>query len=159
MATEPVAEEKELSRVYEVAYLVAPNVPEDKVAEEVTSIKSLLETNGAFVLSDEFPRFRQLAYTLAKSLGGKNAKFSNAYFGWVKFEAGAAKLQDIKEGLSREANLVRFLVVKVDRESRRPMRAPVWRGREVKHEAPKTEKAPAVSEAELDKTIEELLVE
>src|SRR6185503_4255804 len=161
MTEERSAEEKAPQRAYELAYLVSPNTAEDKVAETVSSLKTLIEKRGAFVLSDEFPKFRQLAYTLIKPLGGKNEKYTNAYFGWIKFEAGADSLAALKADLEHEQILVRFLLVKVDRESKFPSKPAFWRKESPKRETPKPEAktGPAMSEAEIDKTIEELVVE
>ena len=153
-------EEKGPPRAYELAYLVSPNVPEDKVAEVVSRIKAVLEKQGVFILSDEFPKFRQLAYTLVKPLGGRNEKYTNAYFGWVKFEVFAANLEAIKTDIEREAQLVRFLIVKTEKESKFAAKAGFWRKDTVKRETPKIEvKVPSMTEAEMDKTIEALIVE
>ena len=162
--TEPIAEEKAPGQVYEVAYLVSSNVPEEKVGDVVSRVKTALEKQGAFVLADEFPRFRQLAYTLIKPLGGKNEKHTNAYFGWVKFEVASGNISNIKDDIESDADIVRFLIIKTTRERKTSVRPQMWR-----HEAPKREvistiptsekKVPTMTEAEIDKTIEELIVE
>lgn len=157
--TEQNSEEKALNRVYELAYLVSPNIAEDKLAEQVSSIKALLEKHGAFVISEEYPKFRQLAYNMVKPMGGKNEKYSNAYFGWVKFEVSVEGALSIKDELKKMSQLVRLLIVKTERETKYPAKTAFWKDmpkREVKAE-PKT--GPSMSEAEIDKTIEELVVE
>src|ERR1043165_9866699 len=110
MSADIPAAEKLPSRVYELAYLISPTIGEDKIAESVSRIKALLEKHGAFVLSDEFPRFRQLSYTLVKPIGGKNEKYASAYFGWVKFETEGKKLEELEADLARESHIVRFLL-------------------------------------------------
>lgn len=152
------SEEKAALRVYELAYLLSPNVGEDKLGETVSRIKSVLEKRGAFLISDEFPRFRQLAYTMIKPLGGRNEKFTSAYFGWIKFEIVPAAEADLKADFKQEGAIVRFLIVKTEREAQPPPRAFVRR-ETVKREAAKTEGKGTMTEAEIDKTIEELLVE
>lgn len=162
MSQEAVAAEKVAQKVYEVAYLVSPIVPEEKVGEVVGRIKSVLEKQGAFVLSDEFPRFKQLAYTLVKPLGGKNEKYATAFFGWIKFEGNTSVPVILQTALERDTDIVRFLVIKTERERKTSTRAPLWRRETPKREAVvKTEekKAPSMTEAELDKTIEELIAE
>lgn len=156
-------QEKPITHVYEVGYLVAPTISEDKVSEVVTAIKTLLETHGCFVISDEFPKFRQLAYALTKPLGGKNEKYTSAYFGWIKFEATASALSLFRAELEREMRLVRFLIVKTEREVRVSTRTFFKPRSPVKREPIKTTERPirgtGMTEAELDKQIEELVVE
>ena len=153
-------EEKGPSRAYELAYLISPNVPEDKVAEVVSRIKAALEKQGVFILSDEFPKFRQLSYTLVKPLGGKNEKYTSAYLGWVKFEAAASTLEAIKTEIEGETQLIRFLIVKTEKEGKFSNKPAFWRKDAPKREAPKAEaKVPSMTEAEMDKTIEALIVE
>ncbi|OHA18748.1 MAG: 30S ribosomal protein S6 [Candidatus Taylorbacteria bacterium RIFCSPHIGHO2_01_FULL_46_22b] len=158
MVSEQNTEEKGQTRVYEVAYLVSPHVAEDKIAEVVSHIKQALEQRGAFVISDEYPKFRPLAYTVVRQHEGKNEKYQTAYFGWVKFELGASTLADLKKTLEQENRLIRFLIVKVDRETKLSVRPQFWRKETVHKETPKPD-APKMTEAEIDKTIEELVVE
>ena len=103
-----------------------------------------------------------------KRLGGKNLKISNAYFGWVKFELPGETIGKIKTELDALDSLIRFLLVKTVRENtmiqaravytRRPEIAP-------KKETPKADPAKeevhttGMTDAELEKTIEELVVE
>ena len=136
MTTEQVVDEKVPARVYEVAYLVSPNVPEEKVAEVVGRLKAVLEKQNAFILSDEFPKFRQLAYTLVKPLGGKNEKYPSAYFGWIKFEVSASVLEEIQRAFERDSELVRFLIVKVDKDSKIKSKPVFWRKDTIKRDAP-----------------------
>ena len=162
--TETETAEKTAGKVYEVAYLVSPNVGEEKVGEVVSRVKASLEKGGAFVIADEYPRFRPLAYTLVKPLGGKNEKYTTAFFGWVKFEGPVSVLETLKADLDRDADIVRFLIVKTDREIKVTNRAPMYRRESVKREplvkaVADEQAAPAISEAELDKTIEELIAE
>ena len=154
-------EEKIPARVYEVAYLLNPNIGEEKIGEEINRIKSALERRGAFIISDEFPRFRQLAYEMVKPLGGHNEKYTSAYFGWVKFEIGAEAAIAVKTDFDQDPQIIRFLITKTERESQPAPKVFVRRERPLRV-TPKVEgKAPgsAMTEAEIDKTIEELLVE
>lgn len=161
MQTTEATEEKVLARLYELAYLISPHVSEEKLTEAVGRIKSVFEKQGIFIVFEEFPKFRPLAYTLIKPLGGKNEKYTNAYFGWMKFETPGASLAEVTTALEKDADIVRFLLVKVGRDQKTSMRAPLWRRDAPKRETVKAEspKGPAMSEAEIEKTIEELIVE
>jgi len=161
MAESADNQDKKPERAYELAYSVSSRVSEDKLGDVVMRLKNILEKQGVFVTFDEFPRFRQLAYALTKSLGGKNEKYSNAYFGWMRFETNATALAEINAGFERDADIVRFLIVKTDRDYKTSIHTPPRRREMPKRDAIKANvvKAPSMTEAEIDKTIEELIAE
>ncbi len=138
MQSVETAEEKVSARLYELAYLVSPHVSEEKLNETVGRVKGLFEKNGIIVSFEDFPKFRQLAYALVKPLGGKNEKYTNAYFGWMKFEATSEALSSVKMALEKDLDIVRFLIVKVGRDQKTSMRAPLWRRDAPKRETVKT---------------------
>jgi ribosomal protein S6 len=153
------AEKSELT-VYEVGFLVSAQIPEEKVADEVSEIRGIIEKSGGMILAEEFPRARVLAYTILKPVQGKNEKHASAYFGWIKFEAPSTAAPEVKSKIQVMKNIVRSLLVKTVREA--PVQKTYFKRKPVSTE-PKTQKVtedrPTISEAELDKTIEELVVE
>lgn len=157
----------ESQKVYEVGYLLSSGIPEEKLADEVNTIKSLIEKNGGTFISDEFPKIRQLAYVIPKTIGTTKQKFTHAYFGWVKFEAESVGLPVIKEGLEKNDNIVRFLLIKTVRENTMSSIKPPLivrkdgKGSEDKQSSVKEKEEPKthVSEEELDKSIDELVIE
>lgn len=159
--SDSIAEEKIPTKAYELAYLVSPNVSEEKLGEVVIRLKNILETQGVFVTFDEFPKFRQLAYVLEKPLSGKNEKYTSAYFGWMRFEANASAPIEIKAGFDKDADVVRFLIVKIDRDYKTSVHTPPRRREMPKRDVAKKEadKGPSMTEAEIDRTIEELIAE
>jgi ribosomal protein S6 len=155
-------QEIELMQVYELGFHIVPTIAEEKVANVFGDIKSLLEKNGAVFISEEYPKMRPLAYTMLKNEAGKNEKFNFAYFGWVKYELPKEATAEVKEKLEKNKEILRFLVIKTVREN-------TLYGHKIgKKEGEKTE-TPVVgvipeevimaSEEEIDKTIEELVVE
>lgn len=154
------------SKIYEVGYLVGAAVPEEKIAEEVALVRSVLEKNGAKVLFEELPRIKQLAYVIEKSVGGKREKHQTAYFGFTRFEVSGDSLADIKKGLEAIKNIVRIILIMVPKEIP-VVSKPLFKARveRPKVDLPKEKDKEAVTqratmtEAELDKTIEELVVE
>lgn len=157
------------ARIYEVGYLITPTVVENDVSREVTAIKDILEREHAAVISEEFPRFRPLAYPMRKrkrlagsgsaQAGGYDA-YTNGYFGWIKFEADGAHARRIDESLRQQPEILRYLIIRTVREStlaaQRPPRIPRTEHKEIQRSVPVS--AP-VSEAELDKSIEKLIAE
>lgn len=152
------------NRVYELGFYVVSSIPEEKVPAEVAIIKDLLIANGGVVISEEFPKLKNLAYTMTKVVGPKHLKFDTAYFGWVKFEMNPESIDVVKKAVERNDNIVRFLIVKTVRESTMSViKPPAFRSDSKSAptgEIPKNKeiKTP-VSEVELDKTIDALIVE
>ena len=160
------------SQIYEVGFHTVPSVEEVNLPKEVDAIKSLIEKNGGFFISEEMPKKIALAYTIVKNIDGKIQKFDSAYFGWVKFEMKTDKILNVREEMDLNKNVLRYLIIKTVKEStltpkdlfaktEAPKKLlPV--GRQAKPEKTKpvdVEKQVPVSEEDLDKTIEELVVD
>jgi len=156
--------------VYELGYHLLPAIAEDKVSNEVSVIKTLIEKNSGIFIAEEFPKLLQLAYIISRTEEGKRQKFKNAYFGWIKFEIAAENIATIKEALDDNENVLRFLLIKTVRESTLAPKKVFFE----KHEKEKLKETPKVplkpvvrqekskhtiSDEELDKTIEELVAE
>lgn len=104
--------------VYEVGYLIASSVPEEKVEEEVNILKKIIADNGASIISEEFPKRQPLAYTIRrKTVAGSYDKFDEAYFGWVKFEVGSSSIGSIKKAIEIIPSVIRLLVITTVREN------------------------------------------
>lgn len=162
---ETTQEEKEInSRVYELGFLIIPTVDENAVAGEGSRIKGIIESSGGILISDENPKSIPLAYAIDKRIGGKRKSFTTAYFGWVKFHADPVSVATLKKTIEGDQSILRFLIIKTVKENTLIQKRPFMgiRGKkkettEGKDEKSKEEIMP-VSEAELDKTIEELVI-
>ena len=117
-AEENISEENiSKSSVYEVGYLMVPTIAEENLGGEITSFKDTLQANGAVFISDEYPKLMELAYTMVRSINNKKQKFSNGYFGWVKFECSTSQAKVIKGILEKDERLIRYLFIKTVREN------------------------------------------
>ena len=141
------------TRVYEAGFLLVPTLNNEKLLQTFATIKEILTNNGSTVIGDGFPKPRPLAYPIRK--------LESAFFGWIKFESGMAALFALREFLKNNPEVIRFLIIKTERES--AVVTPVFFGKtrfrtekENKEEAPT---GPKMTTEELDKTIEELVVE
>lgn len=152
-------------KIYEIGFNILPLIAEENLAGIVTSLKDILENQGAIVVTEEFPKLRPLAYTIRKALGGKYQKFNSAYFGWVKFEAPVENAKAIEKAFALNENILRSLLIATVRESTlAPQKAfmPKEPKAPVKTGVPlgiKTEAKTPVSEEELDKKIDQLVAE
>lgn len=151
---------KEGMQVYEVGFHIAPFVGDENVAHEVTGIKDALDKIKAEVISEDFPRLRPLAYPIDKQIKGAKITSNEAYFGWIKFEAPTESIDSFKKTMESLDNVIRFLIMKTVRENTL-YGAKFLRDKEVKRERKEEEKnepKQEINEAELDKSIESLVV-
>jgi ribosomal protein S6 len=144
--------------VYEIGFLLVPTIAEETVPAEFQDIKSMLEKHGGAFISEDFPKIRQLAYQMTTSTESKKSKFDQGYFGWVKFEAPADNIVKIKAELDHNPHVIRSLLISTVRENTMSAQKMAFHlnPEEAKKRAPE---AKPISQEELDKTIENLVVQ
>lgn len=101
------------SKIYEIGYLLSPLIPEDKVNEEISVLRNLIEKNNGLITGEETARMRRLAYTLKKPNAGS---FDSAYFGWIKFMAGAEDFLETKKEFEKNERIIRFMALESAQE-------------------------------------------
>ncbi len=155
------------SQVYEIAYQLTPSVLGEEVTKTVQALHDIISKNGGAVIAEEAPKTMRLAYTMVKHVAGKNYKYDMAQFGWIKFEGPASAAIEAKGLLEKHQELLRVLLVKTVRENTlyghhiAAIKA-ATHAREAdtqRREAAKKEVTGPVSEAEVDKAIEDLVAE
>lgn len=150
-------------QIYETGFHLLETVSEDQVQAEVSKIHAAISENGGVIISEGAPSLRQLAYTISKKVGTKSLKFNKAYFGWLKFEVDREKILTIKDKIESMPNVLRFIIIKTVRENTmHTPKIPTFKKESTTEESEEKpaekEKAPA-SEAEIDKSIDELIIE
>lgn len=149
-------------KIYEIGFHIVPTVPEDGIGARVTAIRDVIESKGAHVIADEFPRHTELTYGITKVASNKRALYRTAYFGWIKFEIDPKEIKSIEAELKADDFILRFILVKTVRENTMAPKKALQAKREesgdkvVREE--KAEEKPQLSEEELDKTIEDLVI-
>lgn len=163
--TENTQDEKETNpRIYELGFLIVPTVDENAVVGEASRIKGVIESCGGLLISDENPKLITLAYSIDKRVSGKRKSFTNAYFTWIKFHADPSSVATLKKHMEDDQSVLRFLIIKTVKENTLMTKRPFTGVRGKKKEVVETkgekskEVVTPVSEAELDKTIEELVI-
>jgi ribosomal protein S6 len=148
-------------KVYEIGYLFLPTIPEEQLPAEAAKVKAVVESHEGVVITEDFPKLRQLAYTMRKVAGAQNFKFDKAYFGWVKFETVQGAVPVIQKELEKNPNILRHMLVATVRENTMFTQKPMFRPATVAGvgEALKGEEKVKMSEEEIDKTIENLVVQ
>lgn len=110
-------EDRVESKLYELAYLILPSIPEDKLGDVVTKIKEVIKKHGGVETSSEDPFLHPLAYSMSKTVGASKYVVDEAYIGWVKFEAEASGADEVKKALESIDEVLRSLLVKVPYET------------------------------------------
>ena len=153
MDTESVS----MKRLYEVGYLLTPLIPEDKVVDEVNVLRSHIENAGGFIVSEDQPKMRSLAYDIKqRGMASKKLRFEEAYFGWIRFQVPSVEVSVIEKSFDKNNNILRFMVVKPVKDIPRVVRVTSGVPRP-KIEVTKKEKKETISDQELDKEIDQLL--
>lgn len=153
--------EKDDSLVYEVGFHLLPTVEESDVPVEAAKIRSIIEENGGAIISEEAPKMIVIAYDISKNINSKRQKFNKAYFGWIKFEIDPSQISQVKSKIENVANILRFVIIKTVKEDTMHIhKAPMFRKEDNKEEKGETQtEKPKASEAEIDKSIDELVIE
>ncbi len=152
-------------RVYELGYSIIPDVSEEEAPKEALAIKDFIKEHGGIVISEEAPKYIDLAYDMFRTENGKKEKFETAYFGGIKFEMTPSGVIEIKNVLDSNRNILRHIIFKtVKEDTRADIRLPHARTERKQTVAPKStpkkeEIGVPVSEKALDESIKEIVVE
>ena len=164
-----VAAVKNTTPVYEIGFHIVPTVGEDGVSAVVESVRKALGDNE--IISEGFPKKMTLAYQVERlstgatadgSTQGKYEKYTESYFGHIKFAMQRESINAFTAGVRVLQPILRFLIIETVREdiAQAPRRAVFTsdrlEGKTLEKPAQEPEKAAEVSDAELDKSIEAL---
>ncbi len=168
-----ISQEAKPAKLYEIGYLLTPLLPSEQAAEVAdTLFVSEIESAGGVVTSQLVPQMRPLAYPVAQSINSKISRFRDAYFGALRFELSSDEVVALKEKINKEEKVIRFLLVGLPKSASRTIEnysrssamarrelneveTPVFVPEELISEADK----PEMTTEEIDKEIEDLLVE
>ena len=143
--------------VYEVGYHLVPTVVEDALSSEAEKIKAIVTDAGGEIISEGLPELKTIAYPISKTVKAIKNTYSRAYFGWVKFSISPDAIEKIKTALDASDTVLRHLIVGTVKEStlmadkeKRPTTRP--------EPAKERSKEEPMNTAELDKTIDDLVI-
>lgn len=147
--------------LYEIAFLILPTIGDEAAQKEFSNVSAILAKHAATVKASEGPTLRGLAYEMEKKSQGKNLYYNNAYFGSVTFEVTAEAISEIKTDVEKMDSLLRVMIIETTPEALMPQERRVMGKIEPEKFRPEKSTTPKtpLSEAELDKTIEQLVVE
>lgn len=162
-------DEKADNLIYEIGYHIVPLIDESEILVHASKIRSLIEEKEGIIISEDMPKLINLAYEISKSINTKKQKFNKAYFGSIKFEADPSQVMDLKNKIENLSDILRFLIIKTVRENTiHAPKIPMFK-KENKEEGIKNHKDVStqtkpiekveISEEEMDKSIDELVIE
>ena len=153
-------------KIYEIGYLLAPYLPAEEVGQTVEkSIKAKILASGGEVSSEMAPVMTRLAYVITKVINNKHTKFSDGYFGALRFKALPVFATTFEVELAKDDLVLRCLLTVYPKGSENivtPKRIPTPRREEKSFEIErivpdKEESKPVLTVEELDKEIDKLV--
>lgn len=143
-------------KLYEVGYLLIPLISEDKVADEVNVLRAHVENAGGFIVGEDQPKMRKLAYEIKqRSMASKKSRFNDAYFGWMRFQASGEEALAVDGSFKKNDKILRYILIKPVKDTPRVIRS-VGATRP-KIEVVNKDTKVTMSDQELDKEIDQLL--
>lgn len=110
-------ENESIKRVYEISYILVPTMSEDGATAKAEAMKkSIASFEGSFI-SEETPYVRDLAYIMLRVIKNANHRFDTGYFGWIKFDMDGESLQKFEKAVKLDEDVIRFMIVKADRDT------------------------------------------
>jgi small subunit ribosomal protein S6 len=126
-----------MSRLYEVMFIVRPDVEEDEVDKLVTGFSTTVTNGGGVVKSAEKMGHRKLAYNVRK--------FSEGNYVLLTIEASGPVVLELERRLRVTEPVIKFITVRMDEEEKRLAKLKALRGTRRKASG---ESAPAAEAAE-----------
>lgn len=102
----------ENAKLYELGFHINPTFAEEKANAVFSQIKDVITSNKGEVVKEGALKNIKFAYTIVKKIDGANQRFTNGYFGWVKFNAESDVIAKIKKAVDADASIIRYIMVK-----------------------------------------------
>ncbi len=151
---------KSTTPVYEIGFHVVPTVGDEGVSAVVESVRKAL--GDAEVISEGFPQKITLAYQVERATQGKREKYTESYFGHIKFAMERDLINAFTEAVRALNPILRFLIIETVREDiaaaprRSVFTSDRLEGKTIEKPVTVAEKPAEISETELDKSLEAL---
>ena len=104
-------------RVYELGYLIMPTVDEGNLSNERDALVALITKFKGIVISEGQPQLIDLAYDMTKMIDNKKHTYSQAYFGWIKFDITPDVIETLTDEAELGENLIRSIMIKTVRDN------------------------------------------
>jgi small subunit ribosomal protein S6 len=109
-----------MSRVYEVMFIIRPDVDDDEAEKLITNFSSTVTTGGGVVKSVEKLGRRKLAYMVRR--------FNDGNYVLLTIEAGGPVVLELERRLRVTEPVIKFITVRIDEEEKRLAKVKALRG-------------------------------
>lgn len=124
-----------MSRLYEVMFIVRPDVEDEEVDKLIAGFSSTVTTGGGVVKTVEKLGRRKLAYVVRK--------FNDGNYILLTIEAGGPVVLELERRLRVTEPVIKFITVRMDEEEKRLAKVKALRGTRRKASAEPVAAAPA----------------
>ena len=124
-----------MSRLYEVMFIVRPDVEDEEADKLIAGFSSTVTAGGGVVKSVEKMGRRKLAYLVRK--------FNDGNFVLLTIEANGAVVLELERRLRVTEPVIKFITVRIDEEEKRLAKVKALRGVRRKVSAEPAAQAPA----------------
>jgi small subunit ribosomal protein S6 len=128
------------NRVYEIMFIVRPDVDEAELEKILETFSGYITQGGGTIRSTEKMGRRRLAYTVRK--------FNDGFYLLIIAEAPAALIAEIERRLRVSEQIIKFLTVRMDEEEKRLAKIKKHRDAHVKRSTQPQVNAAAAAEPE-----------
>jgi len=137
-----------MSRVYEVMFIVRPDVAEEDVDKLIAGFSTTVTGGGGVIKHVEKMGRRKLAYMVRK--------FNDGNYVLLTIEAAGPVVLELERRLRVTEQVIKFITVRIDEEEKRLAKVKALRGvrRKVEHSAPTHAPAPAPAPAAVAAPVE-----
>jgi small subunit ribosomal protein S6 len=109
-----------MSRLYEVMFIVRPDVADEDLDKLIAGFSTTVTNGGGVVKSAEKMGRRKLAYVVRK--------FSDGSYVLLTIEAGGAVVTELERRLRVSEPVIKFITVRIDEEEKRLAKIKAIRG-------------------------------
>ena len=106
-----MARSYEVNRVYELMFIVRPDMVEEEQDKLISTLESAVSSSGGKVRSMERMGKRRLAYTVRR--------FHDGIYILLTVEGGGALIHELERRLRVTEPVIKFLTVRIDEEQKR----------------------------------------
>jgi len=129
-----------MSRLYEVMFIIRPDVVDEEVDKLIAGFTTTVTNGGGVVKSTEKMGRRKLAYLVRK--------FSDGNYVLLTIEAGGPVVAELERRLRVSEPVIKFITVRMDEEEKRLAKIKAIRGTRRKVSAEAAARPPAAETTE-----------
>jgi small subunit ribosomal protein S6 len=124
-----------MDRLYEVMFIVRPDVVDEELDKLIAGFESTVTTGGGVIKASEKMGRRKLAYTVRK--------FNDGNYVLLTIEANGVVVAELERRLRVTEPVIKFITVRMDEEEKRLAKIRAHRATHVKRSALPIQHAPA----------------